>query len=83
VVQVDQDVYSGNAFNANGLSVPGTNSDGQNNTEGVHLAAGTERFTVRVIATNLNSDAILGEGSGTDQDFALVCGNCQAPAAAR
>ena len=71
--------YAGNGIDADGFSVAGANSDGQNNTESIHLPAGTEAVSLRVVATNLTADGIPGEGSETDQDFALVCVNCRRP----
>ena len=34
------------------------------------------RATLRVLASDINSDALPGSGDDTDQDFALVCTNC-------
>ena len=48
-----------------------------NNTEGVLIGPEAPgEYTVRVVASNINSDAIPDVGSATDQDFALVCYNC-------
>ncbi len=79
--------YLGNVFGTGGLSVAGGIADDRNNTEGVFLDAGTaaghprgvqtEQITVRVLATDVSSDAVPGEGDDTDQDFSLVCYNCR------
>ncbi|HUS64941.1 MAG TPA: S8 family serine peptidase, partial [Kofleriaceae bacterium] len=79
VVDTGGATYAGNGTGADGFSVAGANSDGQNNTEGVLLPAGTAALSLRVLATNLTADGIPGEGSATDQDFALVCVNCRRP----
>ncbi|MHC4696991.1 MAG: S8 family serine peptidase, partial [Planctomycetota bacterium] len=77
VVEVDGDTYKGNNFAATGWSQTGGSADGMNNTEGVFLGpVPPSDFTVRVLASDINSDAIPGEGDLTDQDFALVCYNC-------
>ena len=74
--------YLGNVFGADGLSTAGGTADDRNNTEGVFLDAPTRGgfadITVRVLASDINSDGIPGEGDGTDQDFSLVCYNCRA-----
>ncbi len=79
--------YLGNVFGADGLSVTGGTADDRNNTEGVLLGAPAaaghprggqmEEITVRVLAADINSDAIPGVGDSTDQDFSLVCYNCR------
>ncbi len=78
-VEVGASNYLGNVFGADGFSVTGGTADEANNTEGVFLAAaGTATVTLRVIATNINSDGVPGIGDTTDQDFALVCYGCRA-----
>lgn len=78
VVEAGGQTYRGNLFGADGWSRPGVTADGKNNTEGVFLPPGTaSNLVVRVVAANLNSDGIPGQGDATDQDFALVCYNCQ------
>ncbi len=70
--------YFGNAF-ANGQSSPGGNPDTLNNIENVYLPAGlTGAVTVRVRATALPGDGVPNTGDATDQDFALICSNCEA-----
>jgi serine protease AprX len=79
IVEAGANTYLGNNFGGNGYSVTGGAPDGKNNTEGVFLLnPGAGPLTVRVAAASINSDAIPGEGDGTDQDFALVCYNCAA-----
>ena len=75
-VTVNGDTYLGNRFGSDGWSEPGGSPDSMNNTEGIFLPAGTSGpVMVRVIGTNINSDAIPGSGDETDQDFALVITN--------
>jgi len=77
VIEAGGQTYRGNAFGADGWSLPGGVRDEKNNTEGVFLPAGAApAFTVRVVAGNIPSDGIPNLGDGTDQDFALVCYNC-------
>jgi hypothetical protein len=77
VVDVGDSSYKGNDFGAGGWSQAGGSADNMNNTEGVFLSPGSaQAFTVRVVASNINSDGIPNEGDATDQDFALVCYNC-------
>jgi len=77
-VVYNSQVFRGNVFNASGWSAPGGVADALNNTEGVLLGpTATGTFQVIVQATDLNSDGIPGVGSMIDQDFALVCYNCE------
>ncbi len=76
VVEVGADTYLGNVFGGDGNSATGGTADDRNNTEGVFLPAGASSLTVRVLAANLSSDGLPGEGDATDQDFALVCYGC-------
>ncbi len=77
-VDADSVIYRGNVFSASGWSMSGGSADGQNNTEGVFLAADPARsaITIRVLASDVASDGIPGTGTATDQDFALYCLNC-------
>ena len=71
------DIYHGNSFAADGWSQAGGSADYRNNTEGVFIgptASGT--YTLRVIASNINSNGVPNFGDTTDQDFAVVCYNC-------
>ncbi|MEM8961956.1 MAG: S8 family serine peptidase, partial [Acidobacteriota bacterium] len=76
VVEAGGDTFLGNVFGAGGFSVTGGTADARNNTEGVFLETPPAQVTVRVVATDINSDALPGEGDDTDQDFSLVCYNC-------
>jgi len=77
VVELDGNTYLGNYFGTDGFSATGGSADTLDNTEGVFLQnpAGND-VTVRVQATNINSDGVPGYNDDTDQDFALVCYNC-------
>jgi serine protease AprX len=75
-VDTGGNTYLGNNFGGDGWSATGGTADGMNNTEGVFagpVASGA--VTIRVIATNINSDGIPQYGDTTDQDFALVITN--------
>ena len=77
VVEVDGNTYHGNDFGPDGWSQAGGSADYMNNTEGVFLGPGTAvAMTVRVVASNVNSDGVPSIGDDTDQDFALACYNC-------
>ncbi len=68
--------YRGNNFDADGWSVTGGAADIKNNTEGVFFGPiPPGNFTIRVVASNINSDGLPNEGDDTDQDFAIVCYN--------
>ena len=70
--------YRGNVFGASGWSSPGGLADALHNTEGVLLGpAATGTFEISVKGTDINSDGVPMSGSLTDQDFALVCYNCE------
>ncbi len=76
-VTVGGATYKGNVFSG-GISTVGGVADIRNNVENIFLpsgiAAGTE-VTIRVRATGLNGDGVLGNGDPTDQHFALVAFN--------
>ena len=77
LVEADGSTYHGNDFGPDGWSQAGGSADPMNNTEGVFLDPGAVgSFTVRVVASNINSDGVPNLGDTTDQDFALVCYNC-------
>ncbi|MBN1668990.1 MAG: S8 family serine peptidase [Anaerolineales bacterium] len=77
VLQADGLLYWGNQFE-NGWSVPGGASETLNNLENIFVPApGSGIWTVIVQATNLPGDGVPLSGDATDQDFALVCQNCQ------
>jgi serine protease AprX len=80
-VQAGQ-TFLGNQFGTDAYSTTGGNPDGINNMEGVFLRndqhAGNP-FTVTVTAANIAADALNPHAPGApQQDFALVCYNCQA-----
>jgi subtilisin family serine protease len=81
IVEANGLEYPGNNFGGDGWSVAGITADVMNNTEGVFLPpASAEEITLRVRASNLNSDGVPGNKQPTDQDFALVVVNAiQAP----
>ncbi|MCA9294651.1 MAG: S8 family serine peptidase, partial [Phycisphaerales bacterium] len=77
IVEAGANTYRGNVFDASGFSTTGGVADDRNNTEGVFLGPiPPGAATIRVVATDINSDGVPGVGDATDQDFALVCYNC-------
>jgi hypothetical protein len=77
IVESGGTVYHGNRFGSDGWSISGGVADFKNNTEGVFIGpTAPSSYDIRVLAANINSDAIPGVGDLTDQDFALVCYNC-------
>ncbi len=70
--------FRGNVFNTStGWSQTGGTADDRNNTEAVYIGpTATGAYTIKVKATNINSDGVPATGDLTDQDFALVCYNC-------
>jgi hypothetical protein len=77
VVTVEGKSYRGNVFSGAYSRLGGT-ADTRNNVESVFLPSGlTGEITLTVIATNIAGDGVPGNGDPTDQDFALVCYNCQ------
>jgi serine protease AprX len=77
VVEMGGNSYRGNHFGSDGWSQTGGSADFRNNTEGVFVGpTASGSATIRVLATNINSDGVPGNGIATDQDFALVCYNC-------
>ena len=76
VVETESGTYRGNNFDEEGRSQTGGEADPMNNTEGVFIGpTAPDTYTIRVVASNINSDGIPGVGDDTDQDFALVCYN--------
>ncbi len=77
-VTLNGQTYRGNQFGGAGWSVPALLSDVRNNAEGVLIGPVAQgEFEVRVTAANLASDGVPFAGNDTDQDFALVCYNCE------
>lgn len=76
-VEIAGQRYFGNVF-AGAHATTGGAPDFRNNVESVFLPAGIEgSFTITVTATNLAGDGVPDDPDPTDQDFALVCYNCQ------
>ena len=74
-VTVGDTVYKGNVF-AEGWSVAGGSADYRNNVENVYLQnPGSNRVTIKVVASNVAGDGVPYNGDPTDQDFALVASN--------
>lgn len=70
-VSLEQTTWLGNVF-SDGFSVPGGSADRLNNIEVVHLTAPQPGiYTLTVRAHEINGDAIPGEGSDLEQDFAV------------
>lgn len=67
--------YRGNVYAA-GVSTPGGTPDRLDNIENINLPTASGAMTVRVRAHNLPGDGVPNSGDTTDQDFALVCSNC-------
>lgn len=83
-VTVGGNTYRGNVFTG-GISQTGGVADIRNNVENVFLPAGIPvgtAVTIRVTATGLNGDGILGDADTTDQHFSLVAFNAVFGAAA-
>ena len=76
VVDAGGNTYYGNYFGIDGFSAIGGVADPMNNAEGVFLELPPTDVTIRVVATNLNSDGVPQFNDETDQDFALACYNC-------
>lgn len=67
--------YFGNQFTG-GWSQPVSSVDSLNNLENVFIQAPGEGATITVQAVNIAGDGIPYNADTTDQDFALVCSNC-------
>ncbi|WP_170113276.1 S8 family serine peptidase [Ahniella affigens] len=82
-VTLNGTLYRGNVFTA-GVSATGGAANTRDNVERVYLPVGSSGLSsgatlqVKVRATGLNGDGILGGADTTDQHFALVCSNCVA-----
>lgn len=73
--------YLGNVFQG-AYSSTGGSADQANNVESVFLPAGVSGpFSIRILATDINSDGVPGNASPLDQDFALVAYNATGTAA--
>ena len=80
VVETSDGTYVGNAIDpSTGWSQIGGAADYKNNTEAVLLGpVAPSTATIRVVASDINSDGVPGFGDASDQDFALICMNCKA-----
>jgi hypothetical protein len=77
VVEAGGSTYLGNVFGPDGFSATGGAADPRNNAEAVFLELPPTDVTIRVQATNINSNGVPEFNDETDQDFALVCYNCE------
>jgi len=67
--------YKGNVFSG-AFSATGGSTDHTNNVESIFLPAGLGgKFTLKVTASNINSDGVPNNSTALDQDFALVAYN--------
>ncbi|HSH04748.1 MAG TPA: S8 family serine peptidase [Anaerolineae bacterium] len=76
VIDPNASIWRGNVF-SNGWSQTGGAYDNLNNVENVWIEnpiAGT--YIIRVSAVTLAGDGFYFNGDGTDQNFSLVCYNC-------
>ncbi|MFN2255939.1 MAG: S8 family serine peptidase [Candidatus Promineifilaceae bacterium] len=81
-VTLNERVYLGNEMDGQ-WSHPGGSTDEANTIEAVFLPAGESApFEIKVTAANIAGDGVPGSGDNTDQDFALVCDNCEIDKAA-
>jgi uncharacterized repeat protein (TIGR01451 family) len=83
IVNVGSNTYRGNVFDG-ANSTTGGAADTRNNVESVFLPAGLPAGTplaITVRATNIAGDGVPNVGGLLDQDFALVCLNCDATTA--
>ena len=76
IVESGGQTYLGNDLGVDGYSTTGGTSDTMNNAEGVFLQSVAGDVTIRVAATDINSNGVPNHGDETDQDFALACYNC-------
>ena len=75
-VESGGNTYLGNNFSGQ-FSITGGSADSANNYEAVFFPAGTATdLAITISAANIAGDGIPNVGDGTDQDFALVCYNC-------
>ena len=75
-VDVDGATYLGNDF-ASGASTTGGSADRRNNLENVFVPSAGGAVTIRVRANVIAGDGVPFSGDDSDQDFALVCTNCE------
>lgn len=82
IINANGNTFLGNVFGNDGYSEVGGNADGINNMEGAFLRTDQHNgnsITVEVLAANIAANALdpYNPQSGTQQDFALACFNCQ------
>ncbi len=70
------DTYLGNVFSG-GWSTTGGGADALNNLENVYVQTPGSSVIITIDATAIVGDGIPYNGDTTDQDFALVCTNCE------
>jgi hypothetical protein len=75
-VETGGTTYLGNVF-AGGWSTTGGTADVKNNLENVFVQAPGSSVIITIDATAIVGDGIPYNGDTTDQDFALVCANCE------
>jgi len=75
-VETNGNTYLGNVFSA-GWSTTGGTADFKNNMENVYLQAPGGSAIITIDATAIVGDGVPYNGDTTDQDFALVCTNCE------
>lgn len=68
--------FVGNVFAA-GFSAPGGVADFQNNVESIFRQSPSGPYEITIDASNIAGDGIPLNADATDQDFALVCSNCE------
>jgi hypothetical protein len=68
--------FLGNVFTA-GFSAAGGTADPRNNAESVFIQNPSGPYEITVTGSNIAGDGIPLNADATDQDFALVCTNCE------
>jgi hypothetical protein len=68
--------FRGNVF-GNGFSTSGGTADARDNAESVFVKNPIGPYEITVTAANIAGDGIPLNADTTDQDFALVCSNCE------
>jgi subtilisin family serine protease len=76
-VETGGTTYLGNAFRSGWSSTVDANPDRLNNLENVYLVNFGSEATITITAAQLAGDGVPYNRDSTDQDFALVCCNCE------
>lgn len=81
-VEAGSETYLGNVFGNDGFSEVGGAADDKNNMEAAFIRADQhngQAISIEVLAANIAANALdpYDPQSGTQQDFALACYNCQ------